>query len=317
MLRACPVVLCLVLAHGQASPASEQTGGAISGWTLSSGGTPIGNVAVTLACPPRPVRTAISDANGRFDFAALPDGACRMIARKAGYIEATFNGSPAPGGYGIAVRAGTTLDGIELRMEPGVTIAGRVVDAAGNPVTAAFVHVVKRESINGVVSLRAQAPYLAVREGGRFEMPPLAAGEYYVGVRPPPGSNGHAFTFYPRTTQLSAATPIALSVGERKELTLSLLDAPTFPISGVVVDASGEPLVGAQVGVDAESPLSWIRGTTRTTAGGRFSIDGLEDGDYVVRASVQRADKRREGGEVHVTVAGGEVAHLTLRTAVR
>ena len=291
-------------------------GGTVSGWTLGPDRAPLSGVEVALPCPPQPVRRMTTGADGRFEFTGLPDGACRVMALKAGYVEASFNGERAPGGYGIAVRNGSTHAGIELELERGAIIAGVARDAKGTPL-AGYVHVVRRESVNGVVKLLAQSPYLPVGRNGKFEMRPLPPGEYYVGLRPLPGMAGRGFTFYPGTTDINAATIFDLRSGDRREVTLSLAEAPTYRASGVVVDSDGVPLADVEVSVVSEGSLAWIRATARTGKNGQFSIEGLEEGPYRIGAVRALPQARAQVGELHVTIAGNDLPNLTLRTALR
>ena len=291
-------------------------GGTISGWTLGPDRAPLAGVEVVLPCPPQPVRRVTSGADGRFEFTGVAEGACRVMALKAGYVEASFNGERAPGGYGIAVRDGSTHAGIELELERGAIIAGVARDAKGQPL-AGYVHVVRRESVNGVVKLLPQSPYLPVGQNGKFEMRPLPPGEYVVGLRPLPGMIGRGFTFYPGTTDINAATIFDLRSGDRREVTLSLVEASTYRASGVVVDSDGTPMADVDVSVVSEGSLGWIRATARTAKNGQFSIDGLEDGPYRIGAVRVLPQRRVQVGELHVTIAGNDLPNLTLRTAVR
>jgi hypothetical protein len=291
-------------------------GGTVSGWTLGPDRVPLAGVEVALPCPPQPVRRITTGADGRFEFTGVPDGACRVIARKEGYVEATFNGEARGTSYGLAVTSGSTRAGIEIELERGAIIAGVARDAAGRPLPG-FVHVVKRESVNGIVSLRPQAPYIPVRPDGTFEMRALPPGEYYVGLRPPPGTTGRAFTFHPGTPDIAAATTLDVKSGERRDVALSLAEAPTYRASGVVIDSEGSPIADVEVSVVSESSLAWIRATAKTTKDGRFSIEGLEEGPYRIGAVRVLPQERAQVGELHVTIAGNDLPNLTLRTAVR
>ena len=308
-------VLAFVAFTAVSDARQTSQGGTVSGWTLGPDRVPLAGVEVALPCPPQPVRRVTTGADGRFEFTGVPDGACRVIARKAGYVEATFNGDARGTTYGLAVAAGSTRAGIELELERGGIIAGVARDATGKPL-AGFVHVVKRESVNGVVSLRPQ-PYVPVRADGRFEMPPLPPGEYYVGLRPPPGTADRAFTFHPGTPDINAATTLELKSGDRRNVTLTLVEAPTYRASGIVVDSEGAPLADMDVSVVSEGSLSWIRATTRTGKNGQFSIEGLEEGPYRIGAVRALPQARAQVGELHVTIAGNDLPNLTLQAVVR
>ena len=293
--------------------------GHISGWILTLEGYPLADAEVALACPPLPAQRVLSDASGRFEFLS-PEGNCRIIARKEGYVEATFDGESARG-YGIAVGSRSTHNGIELRMAPAGTIAG-IINAANGELPAGLrFQVVRREIINGIEKLVARS-YALVRQDGSFNASGLPPGDYYLVASPAPyGSpgkvGGFAVTYFPGTSRLNDATVIAVKAGDLLQANFQLVEAPTFSASGVVYDAAGSPLSDIAVGVSFDVPPNWIRGSTRTGTDGRFAIGGLQDGSYVLHATRTNAAERQEIGEVHFDVNGADVPHLTVRMAVR
>lgn len=327
-MRQSPVVVgaaIIVSAVGNGVFVSDQNGavpasGRISGWTLSRSFEPIADVEVALACPPMKVQRVMSDASGRFEFIS-PEGNCRVIARKEGYVEASFNGDPAPGGYGIAVRSGTTHDGIELQLTQGAIISGVISAGDGALPDGIRFQVMRREVTNGSVKLVPLA-YAPVSQGGHFKTFPVTPGDYYVVASPAPAgrpgtTGGFAVTYFPGTPRVSDATLITVKEGDHREVNFRLVTAPTFTVSGVVYDPSGAPLRDVTVGVEFDTPPNWIRGSGRTGSDGGFSIAGLQDGSYVLHTSRKNAAGRQEIGEVHFDVNGADVQHLTVRMAVR
>src|SRR5688572_18650553 len=63
---------------------------------------------------------------------------------------------------------------------------------------------------------------------------------------------------------------------------LSVQDNSAVQISGIVVDAAGQPVADVIVKVEDE-PLRWQSGTG-TRRDGRFVLSGLSPGTYTVRA---------------------------------
>jgi hypothetical protein len=296
--------------------------GHISGRTLTPDESPLANVDVLLACPPRPVQRSRSDASGRFEFRS-PEANCRVIARKEGYVEAAFNGDLVPGGYGIAVRAGSAHDGIELRLAPAGSITGMITAASGELPRGLRFQVVRRERVvvNGMERL-VPLSYALVRPDGRFDVPGLLPGDYFVVAYPAPyGSQGtiggFAVTYFPGTSRLSDATAIEVKAGDRLEANFQLVAAPTFSMSGVVYDAAGLPVSDAAVGVSVAAPPNWSRGSARTGRDGRFVIGGLQDGRYLARASRTNAAGRLEIGEILLDVNGADVPSLTVRMSAQ
>lgn len=293
--------------------------GHISGCTLTLDAYPLADVEVALACPPLPVQRVMSDASGRFEFLSS-EGNCRIIARKEGYVEATFDGESGRG-YGIAVGSRSTHNGIELRLAPAGTIAGIINAASGELPAGLRFQVVRREITNGIEKLVPQS-YALVRQDGSFNASGLPPGDYYLVACPAPyGSpgtvGGFSVTYFPGTSRLSDASVIEVRAGDLREANFQLVVAPTFSASGVVYDAAGSPLSDIEVSVSFDEPPNWMRGSTRTGTDGGFEIVGLQDGSYVLYATRTNAAERQEIGEVHFDVNGADVPHLTVRMAVR
>jgi hypothetical protein len=307
-----------VLAMGQQEPVPGS--GRVSGWTLTPAGEPLAGVEVALACPPLPVQRVMSDHWGRFEFRSAA-GNCRVIARKEGRVSASFDGEPAPGGYRIAVRGGSTHDAIELRLAPAGTITG-VISAPDRELPEGLrFQVVRREVTAGIERLVALS-YALVRRDGRFTASGLAPGDYYLVASPAPfGSpgtrDGFAVTYFPGTPRRSDATVIAVKAGDLREANFQLAAAGTFSVSGVVSDVAGSPLTDVTVGVTFAEPPNWIRGTARTGTDGRFVIGGLQDGSYVLRASRTNAAGRQEMEAIYFDVNGADVPYLIVRMGVR
>ena len=316
--------LAVSLTDGVATAGQEATDGGvgrISGWTLSPTSEPVPNAQVSLACPPLRVQTVASDAAGRFEFRSPPAN-CRVIARKQSYVEASFSGPPAPGGYGIAVGPGTSHDGIELQLVKGAVISGVIAGPVGAVADGIRFQPVRRQVTNGIVRL-VPLSYSLVREGGRYRTAPVPPGDYYIRASPPPaGSSAAVFnvapTYFPGTANVSEATLITVRAGDVREANFSLVPAATFTVAGVVRDALGNPVADASISIMTDGSEAWITGTGRAGGDGRFSIAGLPDGRYVLRAfKAKAAGQPAQIGDVHFDVNGGDVDLLLVRTTAR
>ena len=99
-----------------------------------------------------------------------------------------------------------------------------------------------------------------------------------------------ATTFYPGTSDQAAALPIAVAAGaEVGNINFAMQTAPSFRVSGIVVDQDGKPVGGAMVmlmGDPRNGMFGGPTGSARTQDNGRFDIDDVVAGSYRVNASI-------------------------------
>src|SRR5262249_52393450 len=141
--------------------------------------------------------------------------------------------------------------GVVVRVEPGGSIAGLVVNGSGKPVAAAEVSVANKTVTTGV--------------DGRFVAHGFPPDDYTVSA-----------------ATASAGSPsqtIKLERGGHAELTLTVEPSR---IAGVVVDPHGAPIESARV--SAYSDDSHGMGFALTDEHGRFDFGGLPPGNYAVSA---------------------------------
>ncbi len=194
----------------------------------------------------------VSGRDGQFRFEALPPAAYRLHAYVGGRPKTVSK---------IIALSPAGKDDVELRMDLGATLRGRVIDVNGRP--AAAVVRIDVESTGGVV--RAQTD-----DDGGFAVVGLPRAA--VSLR--------------ATADAASSDPQAvdLTTGDAR-VELKLIH--TLRIAGVVVDSTGEPVLGAQV-------IAWaVTGDARwreiTDAGGRFELRGLAAGSHDVAAGRERA----------------------------
>lgn len=246
-----------------------------------------------------------STGDGTFTFSALPAGSIRFIASQ--------------GDFATGVSAMVTLDGrtpksgIEIMLPAGAALRGKVVSSDGRPVDSARVRV----GVSG--------------SGFRTVVPPReaysdAAGEFVVRGLPRRALTALAL----HELGASKAQTVDTSAGDVAGLVLTL-DA-TGTIDGIVVDASGQPIDGAQVSAfpdfmsagkpspeGATAPRvdfsQWqLRGFPQelTDANGHFRLTGLAPGGYRVRATRSAAVSRGRGLSSDGVAAVAGTSHLRL-----
>jgi hypothetical protein len=165
-----------------------------------------------------------------------------------------------------------------LRLERGVTVAGRVLDAAGEPIAGAEIWLTRdSDFIDGF-------PAATSAVDGTYSIEGVVSAERYVGAREPrhaPSGSHHVYA----------------SSGSTLELEL-VLGGPSGAVAGRVLDVNGAPIEGARVVVGPKDAPELVRsggatsftpdGCATTSAGdGAFELSGLLAGPSWIEASAR------------------------------
>ena len=306
--------------------AASATGG-ITGRVVADGtNAPIAGARVLVfpagrpTGPMGPPPQAITDQDGRFAFGKLAPGEYRLDVQKTGF--APLN-EPMTQPRTFTVAAGQPLS-VDLRLQRGGVISGRVLDARGEPMTDANVMAMRRRPAppNGVRQPRLLlAPIRGPQQTndlGEFRIAGLAPGEYVVaatrprfsfgfggpGVPPPSSASGaHTTlvpTFYPGTADQAGALVVTVAAGaEVGNVVFTMQSAPAFRVSGIVLDESRAPIDGAMVTLTQDprtGPIMGALGSGRSDGSGRFAIDDVPAGTYRANASVMMSIRSGSGG---------------------
>lgn len=199
---------------------------------------------------------SFSDDEGRFVLENVRPGAAELEVRAAGYAVAKVPG--------LTLEDGKEVTGIEVFVDRGTRLVGKVTGADGLAVEGASVrieHIVEqgpnRASYGGAPS--------KTDDRGEFTFDALAAGDVTVVV------------FHPR--HASERKVVALS---GRETRIEIRLARGVSLEGRVIDESGAAVADAVVYL---SPVDDRDGTrSRTDAGGRFHVEGIGAGRYRVIA---------------------------------
>lgn len=257
----------------ETSPATEL----IRGEVRDQSGRPMPSIPVLpLPFGGEPVAT---DANGRFEIpASSKDGyfVLQLVARDEEHNLAAM--MDVPEDYNPSVR---------ITLEPAVTLRGRVIDSAGNPIKRAKVWATilgAKIRPDVIRSPDGYAYQLAYKQGdvgfgrtvfppsddeGRFEIKALPVRrEYRVGANP----KGYGRDWLD--------TSLIVEPGVRTLDDLVIKPA-NRSISGIVLDGKRKPVPGVRVQASGEFQP---RVTATTDAAGRFRIDGICEGQVSLSA---------------------------------
>jgi hypothetical protein len=171
----------------------------------------------------------------------------------------------------------------EIKLAPGLTVAGKIVDPNGKPIEKAFVSIMLRAGRWGST---IPQPSNQTGSDGRYKIVALPVDEK-LSVYVSGGDN------YGQADQEIDAKSAKAGLVEMKPITLEFAN---LTVSGRVVDADDKPVAGVQVQVQGENqPYR----NTSTDSDGKFTIKGVCKGPMRVFAYQQ------EGGSYGNSQASG------------
>jgi protocatechuate 3,4-dioxygenase beta subunit len=285
-------------------------------------GTAIRRAQVRLSGGDAGVKSALTDANGRYEFKDLPAGRVTLNVSKGGFVSMQYGQTrPFEPGRPIELSEGQRLDKVDIALPRGSVVSGRVVDEFGEPVTDAMVTAMRMSYANGRKRLVPAGRIGQTNDLGQFRIYGLPPGDYYIsatyrdlasfaldigavsagsgsGSMP---SSGYAPTYFPGTASATDAQRVSVGVGqEMTGLDISLLPVKLAHVTGQAMSSDGRPLAGAMVMLmpaSRDSGFFMPGGTTRTNASGQFTLNGVAPGDYSLQV--------RSTGPMMIDAGGG------------
>lgn len=261
-------------------------GATISGRVTDQLGNPLEGVQVIARTDIRRYysRSAVTDANGDYQLIALEDG-------QAYHLEASFYGPfvATSQDYALPVTAtevGTTNIDFVLDMPTAFgSIAGRVIDTDGQPISGALIYVGRAmattDSLTGMVDPDGgRGQYTETDRSGTYRFDDVPVGDYilYVQLR----SNTVRYPiWYPNATTPQDATPITvLANAETGEVDFVV---PTLDgvIRGTLTDANGKAIPNSSVQLESLDGTGFlVRSYAGTDKEGNFMFTEVPDGQY-------------------------------------
>lgn len=247
-------------------------------------GRALENVEVWLERPERPVRdplqpgtrpeeafpfVTLTGQDGRFLLEGVPPGEYRLFADREGLNQQEYGqNSPETRGTVISVRAGERLR-LDFRMLGAGTIAGRVIDDAGEPVSGIPVNaeafqfrsgkqvllglsLLRLGSARRIPSVTPEMGYSVTNEEGAYRLTGLPPGGYYVVVRQEAGEETRAGfatiigrdpaapIYYPDTVRVDDAISVPVAGNEVSGIDIEWRPVPLVSVRGEVLGYEGE-----------------------------------------------------------------------------
>jgi hypothetical protein len=310
-------------AAGQISPSRSSKSDAtfsLSGSVVNSvTGESVGHALVRLAGSSQ--RSVITDSEGHFQIDGLPPGMVNVSAQKPGF----FSQQELRGGTNNLVTVESTTDALVVKLTPQGTISGRVTDATGQPIEHVPVRLTAKPLREGRKHWEARGQR-QTDEDGRYRFANLMPGTYYVAAGPSndrtrllPGTEGpkigYPNLYFPGVPDLASASAIQLTAGQHTEADFSMSAGPGYHVSGSVTGYPTEQGVGIQfLSPSGDDLYLHTRFNAET---GRFDVDSVPAGSYVVKAISQGGQDQQLRAEAHLNVAANvENVHLILGPAI-
>lgn len=252
----------------------------LTDFQVEIGSTRVGNMVTSSS----DFRREFHADDGSFALENVAVGGVELIASAAGYIPLRRSG--------IDVEEGKTVASVELALDRGTRLTGRVIDPDGNPLAGASVQLdpsrIARPFGGGSPGMwQAQTD-----SNGEFALDGLAPGETSILF------NKQGFLFKRKIFEITdkdARVEIQLMRGKN--------------LRGIVVDEAGSPVAAADVSVSSAAADARWSGA-RSDADGSFTLEGLANTRYAVTA---RKRGYLDAVLKEVDVANAQTITLTLR----
>ena len=252
-------------------------------------GEPLRRAAVTI-----PQSAALTDAAGAFRFCNLPAGSYYANAEKPGFVAA-----------GSRAVLGPSREDLVLRLHPQAVVAGKVLDASGEPVQNVLVQALAIQVAEGRRKVRVDAT-AATDDRGEYRLAGLAPGRYYLraagwaGATPEPDAHeAFAPVYYGGASEVASAAPVTVEPGRDLGADFSVSLRPAYRIRGAIAGFS--PLLPAKIELLDGDEEPGSAPVVLDTATGLFQLGDVAPGSYILRAS-QGEGLQRSRGELALPV---------------
>jgi hypothetical protein len=313
-------------------------------------GNPLRRAQVQIfATEQRLMKSAITDAEGRYAFDGLPAGRYQINVSRNGYVNLSFGQQRAfEPGKPLSLVDGQIAEKIDFALPRGGVIAGRITDELGEPLAGVGVRVMRYQYLpDGRRRLMPAGgmgnPYnRGTDDLGQFRLYGLTPGSYVVsatmssmggnmmtgpdmtvGSGSNDGSDGFAPTYYPGTVSEEEAQAVTVNVGQESSVFFSMVPARLSRVSGVVRTSQGRPPSNVMLSMRTKDNMGFGFGSS-IGADGAFIVRNIPPGDYFLEvrpamrgpAPAGTTATEPEFASVPITVAGQDIAGLILTTGM-
>jgi protocatechuate 3,4-dioxygenase beta subunit len=227
---------------------------------------------------------ASTNEDGRFCFPRLDSGSYHVVAQRAGYLEAVYQGSRHPGIYSaIEMKPESRLAPVTIEMVPRAIMVGKVVDADGSAVARAQV----RASSARPAGLEGSGNTVYTDGAGGFRFYDLDPGNYRLTALPPMDfaswgnyRDGTGGSLQERIVETPFPAAIVLEAGrEIKDVVITMQRVRLRHLSGRVVGIAGAKNLIAEIRFSSGGSEGR---NIEIHADGTFYLDSMLPGRYVL-----------------------------------
>jgi hypothetical protein len=301
----------------------------LAGRLVFEDGLPVSNAEIEISTNDwrEAAEPALTDAQGRFAFAGLPEGLFILSARRNDL--GSFLRGQTPDWLradAVVLNAKFPHQDIVFRIERYGTIMGVVRDPAGNPALNVQVSAARRSWANGKAAMRPTGNAMT-DDRGRYRIPSVARGRYRICAAPsqaiPAPPVGYAaFGQSSREVYAETCLPDAgskglleMTPGKNMELDMLLGRQTASAVSGKILNAPDGQGASVELQLMEESVGSrtFFGQAARETRA--FQIANVPPGRYWVTAQASRNDngvQTQLAARVPVTVGESPVGDLEL-----
>ena len=262
----------------------------------------------------RPTRfRSTTDQDGNYRIKNVPPGTYDVIVASPAYVA-------TEGRKSLIVGKNETVENIDITLELGGVITGKVTDAEGRPVIEETVYV----SAATAAQRLGYGRNVRTDDRGIYRAYGVPAGRYNVSAGRDANSSlasrrpeGQQRTYHPSTVDPAAATVIDVSEGSEATNVDITFGGParTYSARGRIIDSdTAQPMPNTRVGVQ----MFWQHGTSamsnvaESTKDGEFKLDNLAPGKYGVY-SEPPADSDWHSEAVQFEVTDRDVEGLLIK----
>lgn len=283
---------------------------------------------------------ATTDSDGRFLLKDIVPGRYSFASSHTGFVTQSYKAKGADEGALLWLRPGEQVSEVLFRMTVSGVITGRLTNEDFDPMVAAQVVALVEPSqeamedegtfSSGKGKLHPVAS-AQTDDRGQYRIYGLSPGEYYLKAADSsePDPNGlanqafwlreelgseYAPAFYPGVSQVGQAQAVPVKAGEEVQADFFMRRSRTAKISGLVMGKDGPAgSTWVRLGYAGEYDSGGERQTT-TDEKGRFEIEGVPPGTYLISA-LQKRDANgiyEIRGQQKVEVNGENVDSLVI-----